>query len=78
MSTIRDRAIEIAVNTFIFDYEGTPKEIYNKLINEDISDWRDIEYAAIAQTFEENSVEDIVFYMTSLVDSIVAEFQKSA
>ena len=78
MSTIRDRAIEIVVNTFIFDYEGTPKEIYNKLINEDISDWRDIEYAAIAQTFEENSVEDIVFYMTSLVDSIVAEFQKSA
>lgn len=69
--TNKERAITIAISTFLSDFEGTEVETYNKLLVEpDDTEWCDIEYATVWCVFEEDPVDYVVDNLTQLVEQI--------
>ena len=72
--SIKEKAIKIAINTFLSEYEGTELEVYNRLRSEEHDDWYDIEYASVWCPFENDSVNSVVSNIDTLVGSIVKTF----
>ena len=72
--TTKEKAIKIAINTFLSEYEGTALEVYEKLRSESSDDWYSIEYATVWSPFETDPVSYLVDNMDNLIDSIVKAF----
>lgn len=74
MKTVTEKAINIAIDTFLYEYAGNAVDVYTKLKDETIEHWVDIEYATVWAQFEDMCVYDVALAITNLVDDIVEEF----
>lgn len=71
---LREKAIYIAMDTFLSSWEGDAVDAYNKLIDETADQIKDIDFVTAWEPFEDDSVEDVLSYITSLVNDIMENF----
>jgi hypothetical protein len=72
--TTREKAITIAINTFLSEYDNDAVETYELLSNELADSFDCIDYATIWEKFEDDTISEVVEYMDNLIDSIVKAF----
>ena len=72
--SIKEKAIKIAINTFLSEYEGTEIEVYDRLRSEEHDDWYEIEYASVWCPFESDTISYVMDSIDTLVDSMVKTF----
>ena len=71
---VRNKAIDIAMCTFMYEWEGTVLDVYNRLKNEEADSFMAIDYATPWQPFENFTITDLFNNMSNLVDDIVNKF----
>lgn len=71
---VRNKAIEIAMGTYMYEWEGTALDAYNRLLIEDVDSFDEIDYATPWEPFEDFSITDLFNNMSNLVDDIVNNF----
>ena len=74
--SIKEKAIKVAVNTFLSDYEGTELEVYDRLHSEKCDEWYMIEYASVWCPLEGDSVRYVMNSIDDLVESMVNTFSE--
>jgi hypothetical protein len=72
--TTKEKAIEIAINTFLSEYDNDAVKTYEMLSNELADSFDCIDYATIWEKFEDDTISEVVEYMDNLIDSIVKAF----
>ena len=72
--TTKEKAITIAINTFLSEYDNDAVETYEMLSNELADSFDCIDYATIWEKFEDDTISEVVEYMDNLIDSIVKAF----
>jgi hypothetical protein len=69
--TNRERAITIAMGTFLSEYDGTEVETYEKLCAEpEGTEWYQIDYATVWCPFENDPIDYVMGNATQLVEQI--------
>lgn len=69
--TIKERAIGIAMRTFLSDFEGTEVEVYEKLLEENRYDgWDVVDYATVWAPFEDEPIGYAISAAKLLVEEI--------
>jgi len=69
--TNSERAITIAISTFLSHYEGTEVETFERLSHEPADkQWYQIDYATVWCPFEDDSIEYVFGNMAELADQI--------
>jgi len=72
---VREKAIRIAIGTFLSDWEGDAVDVFNKLIDETSNPMiSEIDYVTAWEPFEDYSTDDVLGYITSLVNDIFGSF----
>jgi len=71
---VRTKAIDIAMGTFMYEWEGDVEAAYNRLQTEESDSFDDIDYATPWQPFENFTITDLFNNMSNLVDDIVNKF----
>jgi hypothetical protein len=74
MKTIKQLAIEIAMNTYCFNWVGDVFEVYEKFKNETNENLHDLEYITIWQPFEEYETSLVVQYIDILIHEVEQRF----
>jgi|LakMenE18May11ns_1017448.scaffolds.fasta_scaffold7597060_1 hypothetical protein len=72
--TTKEKAITIAINTFLSEYDNDAVKTYEMLSNELADSFDCIDYATIWEKFEDDTISEVVEYMDNLIDSIVKAF----
>jgi hypothetical protein len=72
--TTKEKAIKIAINTFLSEYDNDAVKTYEMLSNELADSFDCIDYATIWEKFEDDTISEVVEYMDNLIDSIVKAF----
>jgi len=73
--TVKEKAIDIAIGTYLSAWEGDSIDVFNRMMEEASSvNFSDIDYAIVWEPFEFERVENVVFYMNTLVEDIVEAF----
>jgi hypothetical protein len=72
--TTKEKAITIAINTFLSEYDNDAVKTYEMLSNELADSFDCIDYATIWEKFEDDTISEVVEYMDNLIDSIVNTF----
>jgi hypothetical protein len=73
--TVKEKAINIAIGTYLSEWEGDAVDVFNKMMEEESSvNFSDIDYAMVWEPFEYESVESVACYMNILVENIVESF----
>jgi len=72
--TTKEKAITIAINTFLSEYDNDAVKTYEMLSNELADSFDCIDYATIWEKFEDDTISEVVEYMDNLIDSIVNAF----
>jgi hypothetical protein len=72
--TTKEKAIKIAINTFLSEYDNDAVKTYEMLSNELADNFDCIDYATIWEKFEDDTISEVVEYMDNLIDSIVKAF----
>ncbi len=72
--TNNEKAITIAINTFLSEYDNNAVTTYEMLTIELEDSWDCIDYATVWGKFEDESVSEVVEYMDNLIDSIMKLF----
>ena len=72
--TTKEKAITIAINTFLSEYDNDAVKTYEMLSNELADSFDCIDYATIWEKFEDDTITEVVEYMDNLIDSIVKAF----
>ena len=67
----RERAITIAMGTFLSDFEGTEVEVFDRLRNEPAgAEWYQIDYATVWCPFENDPIDYTIGCAALLADQI--------
>ena len=74
MNEVKEKAIRIAMGTFLSEWEGDAIEVYNNLQNDETQYISDIDYVVAWSPFEEDMVEDFLYNVDCLINSIVESF----
>ena len=69
-----EKAITIAINTFLSEYDNDAVKTYEMLSDELADSFDCIDYAMVWEKFENDSISEVVEYMDNLIDSIVKAF----
>ena len=73
--TVHQKAVEIAVNTFLSIYEGTANDVYVRLTEETIeTEWADIDYAVVWAPFQQYQIADVLTIIDDLTYNILNKF----
>lgn len=72
--TNHEKAITIAINTFLSEYDNNAVATYEMLTIELEDSWDCIDYATVWEKFEDDSVSEVMEYMDNLIDSIMKSF----
>jgi hypothetical protein len=72
--TTKEKAIKIAINTFLSEYDDDAVKTYEMLSDELADSFDCIDYATVWGKFENDSISEVVEYMDNLIDSIVKAF----
>ena len=72
--TTKEKAITIAINTFLSEFDNDAVKTYEMLSNELADSFDCIDYATIWEKFEDDTISEVVEYMDNLIDSIVKAF----
>jgi hypothetical protein len=72
--TTKEKAITIAINTFLSEYDNDAVKTYEMLSNELADSFDCIDYATIWEKFEDDTISEVVEYMDNLIASIVKAF----
>ena len=79
MSTVIEKAIQIAVDTFLSDYSGSAVDVYTRLKNENTEHWSEVDYVTVWSPFENSMcVSEVTYAMSTLIDDIIRNFKESA
>ena len=75
--TVKEKAINIAIGTYLSEWEGDAVDVFNKMMEEESSvNFSDIDYAMVWEPFEYESVESVACYMNILVENIVESLRE--
>ena len=74
MNEVKEKAIRIAMGTFLSEWEGDAIEVYNNLQNDETQYMSDIDYVVAWSPFAEDMVEDLLYKVDCLINSIVESF----
>jgi hypothetical protein len=69
-----EKAITIAINTFLTEYDNDAVTTYEMLTNELADSFDCIDYATVWEKFEDDTITEVVEYMDNLIDSIMKSF----
>ena len=69
--SINEKAIEVAMGTFLHDWIGSASEVYVRLCEDRHKHWHEIDYATVWEAMENYSVADVQAFISTLYDSIV-------
>ena len=72
--TNQEKAIQIAIDTFLSDYTATAIETYERLKNEVHADWNELDYCTVWLPFENEHIDDTLDSIDNLIESIVRQF----
>lgn len=74
MNEVKEKAIRIAMGTFLSEWEGDAIEVYNNLQNDETQYMSDIDYVVAWSPFEDDLVRDFLGNVDCLINSIVESF----
>jgi hypothetical protein len=69
-----EKAITIAINTFLSEYNNDAVKTYEMLSDELTDSFDCIDYATVWEKFENDAISEVVEYMDNLIDSIMKSF----
>jgi hypothetical protein len=72
--TTKEKAIKIAINTFVSEFDDTEVETYNKLKSESWDNWSKVDYAEVWLPFESYSVQEVVHFIDDLIEEVERQF----
>ena len=67
--TTKEKAITIAINTFLSEYDNDAVKTYEMLSNELADSFDCIDYATIWEKFEDDTISEVVGYMNDSIDA---------
>jgi hypothetical protein len=67
--TTREKAITIAINTFLSEYDNDAVETYELLSNELADSFDCIDYATVWHKFEDDTISEVLGYMNDSIDA---------